>query len=165
MRLFSELAERNLFSTYAAALDWILSDHKFSVNLWDNKNKVQAFTKAFHRMEGVSQGRVHYEPKRGTTFPRLGEYRQHKLFTFYITRGNSEARDLIRHIRNGIAHGHIHVHELDGELIVELLDFGKESNQPDRQTAYMVFPLRFLNDIFELYRQKEQQWVRNVNRK
>jgi hypothetical protein len=44
MRLFSELAERNLFSTYAAALDWILSDHKFSVNLWDNKNKVQAFT-------------------------------------------------------------------------------------------------------------------------
>ncbi len=65
MRLFSELAERNLFSTYAAALDWILSDHKFSVNLWDNKNKVQAFTKAFHRMEGVSQGRVHYEPKGG----------------------------------------------------------------------------------------------------
>ena len=165
MRLFSKLDEHNLFSTYAAALDWILSDGKFSVNLWDNKNKVQAFTKAFHRMEGDSQSRIHYESKRETTFPQLGEYRQHQLFTFYIAKGNSEARDLIRHIRNGIAHGNIHVHALDGELIVELLDFGKESNQPDGQTAYMVFPLRFLNDIFELYQQKELQWVRNANRR
>ena len=162
MRLFSTLDKQKIFSDYAASLDWFLSDGKFDKTLWDNKNKVQAFTKAFHQMKGFSQHRFHYGSKKNIVFPKQGEYQCHPLLTFYIAKGESETKDLIRHIRNGIAHGNVGLHESNGELIVELLDFGKESVQADGQTAYMVFPLCFLNEIRLLYRQKEQKWKSNA---
>lgn len=165
MKFFATLDERGIFSLYSSSLDWFLSDGKFDKSLWDNKNKVQAFTKALRKLDGVSCDRIHYGSKKNILFPGQGDYRNHHLFEFYFAKGESESKDLIRHIRNGIAHGNIGLYEVDGELMVELLDFGKESVRADGQTAYMVFPLSFLNSVHSLYQQKEQQWQRGVGSK
>ena len=165
MDFFSKLNGREYLATYAVILDWLFDDSKFDKHKWDNKNKVQAFTKAFHKIKGVSKNRIYYGAKKSICFPKKGSYETIPLFTFYLARGQSESKDLIRHIRNGIAHGNVNLHMGKRELIVELLDFGKESTCIDGQTAYMVFPLSFLNDIHSLYINKENQWGKTKNRK
>jgi|GEM_PF-852538 hypothetical protein len=154
MKLFSTLLKREEFSHYADTLDWLLSDSKFSKLVWDQQ-KVQQLTKSIYKIKGFSRDRLFYGSKKKLDFPKHGEYLHHLSFTFYVARGESIAKDLIRHIRNGIAHGNITLHDVKGNLIVELLDFGKESKQSDGQTAYMVFPLYFLKEIYSLYQQKD----------
>ena len=58
MKFFKTLSDRDLFGDYAEALDWFLSESKFevyfrpgideseieSLPLWDNKNRIAAFT-------------------------------------------------------------------------------------------------------------------------
>lgn len=164
MNLFSILLRKKEFSHYAETLDWLLSDNKFSKSIWDQQ-KVQQLTKSIYKIKGFSRDRLIYGSKKTLIFPKRGEYLNHQSFTFYVARGESIAKDLIRHIRNGIAHGNITLHDIKGNLIVELLDFGKESKQSDGQTAYMVFPLYFLNDLYSLYRKKDCVEKSNFKRK
>lgn len=164
MKLFSALLEKGEFLHYAKTLDWLLNDNKFSRSAWDQQ-KVQQLTKSIYKIKGFSRERLTYGSKKKLTFPKRGEYLNHQPFTFYVARGESIAKDLIRHIRNGIAHGNINLYDIKGNLIVELLDFGKESKQSDRQTAYMVFPLNFLNDIHSLYQEKDRVRKNNSKRK
>lgn len=154
MKLFSALLRNGEFSHYADTLDWLLSDNKFNKTVWE-QHKVKQLTKSIYKIKGFSRDRLFYGSKKTLNFPKRGEYLNHQPFTFYVARGESIAKDLIRHIRNGIAHGNITLYDIKGNLIVELLDFGKESKQSDGQTAYMVFPLYFLKRIYSLYKQKD----------
>ena len=154
MELFSTLSRRRKFSCYADTLDWFLSDNKFSKPAWDQQ-KVKQLTKSIYKIKDFSRDRLFYGSKKTLIFPKRGECLNYQPFTFYIARGESIAKDLIRHIRNGIAHGNIILYDIKGNLIVELLDFGKESKQSNGQTAYMVFPLDFLNNIHSLYQEKD----------
>lgn len=164
MKLFSALLKKKEFSHYADTLDWLLSDNKFKKSVWDQQ-KVQQLTKSIYKIKGFSRDRLIYRSKKTLIFPKRGDYLKYQSFTFYVARGESIAKDLIRHIRNGIAHGNITLHDIKGNLIVELLDFGKESKQSDGQTAYMVFPLYFLNDLYSLYRKKDCVEKSNFKRK
>ena len=135
MKFFNTLNERNLFQQYAQVLDWILCDGKFEKSIWDNKNKIQAFTKALHKLDRFSTSRLHYGAKKNITFPAKGDYDQFEIPTLFMSKGESEARDFVRHLRNGIAHGNVEVIDKGNELILELLDYGKEENQEGGQTA------------------------------
>jgi hypothetical protein len=165
MRFFSVLVSKSLFKEYADALDWILCDGKFDKSIWDNKNRVQAFTKAIHHLNGFSDSSLIYDAKKNIVFPARGSYKKHTVPVLYMAKGESEARDLVRHIRNGIAHGNIEIYEVDGRLTAEIIDFGKEENQTSGQTAYLLIPLEYLNDIFTVYRQKESAWKKGSKKK
>lgn len=162
MRFFSILNEYHLFERYAEALDWLLSEGKFEKSIWDNGNKVKAFTKAIYKLNRFSKEHFHYDAKKNIQFPTKGTYKQYNVPTIFMSRGESEGRDLIRHLRNGIAHGNVDVFFLNNEPILELLDFGKEDNQKGSQTAYYVIPLHYIIDLSNIYFQKEKQWRKKI---
>lgn len=162
MRFFKALYEYNLYSKYAEILDWLLSDGKFDSSIWDNKNKVQAFTKAFYKFDGFTKDHSFHASMKNLAFPCAGSYDKQPVPTIYMSAGESYARDLLRHIRNGIAHGKAEVYAVKTELLIELLDFGKESSQENGQTAYMVLPLEYIEKIYELYFLKEKTWKKNA---
>jgi hypothetical protein len=176
MRFFRTLSDRDLFDDHADTLDWFLSEKKFetsfcpgagrdetgSLPLWDNKNRVAAFTRALHKMEGFSESNFFHRAKKDLDFPQKGDYQRYPVPTVFIANGSSEGRDWIRHIRNGIAHGHIEVYDRDGSLVLEILDFGKSEDGDGGQTSYMLIPLTYLNEISKIYHEKEDSWKRKA---
>lgn len=45
----------------------------------------------------------------------------------YMTKGNGEGRDLLRYIRNGIAHGNATIFSRDHTYLIELINFDKDA--------------------------------------
>ena len=164
MKFFKTLNERNEFGNYAQALDWLLSDNKFNKNVWDNKNKVRAFTNSIHKLEHFTMDRLCYKAKKDIKFPEKGSYTQFEVPTIFMSKGESEARDFVRHLRNGIAHGNLEIIDRNNEMVVELLDYGKEGDEKSGQTAYFVIPLKYLLSVYNLYIQKENQWLKGRRR-
>lgn len=156
MKFFEILNQQNIFDDYADVLDWILSDNKFPKEVWDNKNKVQAFTKGINRLNGLTKSTIHYDAQKNIMFPQKGTYKDYEIPTIYIAKKDSQARDLIRHIRNGVAHGNIELYFIENSLIAEILDY--ENNQKKAQTAYILIPLYYLKEIYNLYLKKEKRW-------
>ena len=70
-----------------------------------------------------------------------------KLPKIYLAKGNGEGRDLLRHIRNGIAHGNATIFSRDHTYAIELIDFDKDAKT---QTAYMLFELKVLKELVEI---------------
>ena len=64
MKFFEILSQQKIFDDYADVLDWILSDNKFPKEVWDNKNKVQAFTKGINRLSGFTKSTIHYDAQK-----------------------------------------------------------------------------------------------------
>ena len=158
MDFFSFLSNYNFIDEYAEIFDWIFNDNKFPKLIWDNPNKVKAFTKALHKLDKLSPNSIHYDAKCRLDFPIHSE----TFPCIYMAKGSSEGRDWLRHIRNAIAHGKVKViHKAeDGKsgILIELLDFGKIENDDSGQTAYMLIPLEYLIDIHKIYFDKEKQW-------
>lgn len=63
-----------------------------------------------------------------------------------MIKGSGEAKDIIRHIRNGIAHGRVVLCTRNGTRCIELKDYGKS-----RQTAYMLIPVDFVYNLYTIY--------------
>ena len=74
--------------------------------------------------------------------------RSSKRIEMLIGKEASEARDLLRHIRNGIAHGNATVFCRDGEYYFEIIDFNLNR---DLHTAYILFPVDYLMSIYNIY--------------
>ena len=161
MELFSVLSERNLIDEYTKLFDWIFDENKLPSMKWDNRNKVQAFTKALHKLDRLSPANIHYDAKGRLNFPEHSEV----FPCIYMSRDSSEGKDWLRHIRNALAHGHVKViyNEDAGKtgILLELLDFGKVEADKGGQTAYMLIPLEYLAEIKKIYSDKEKQWRKN----
>lgn len=165
MELFSLLSDYNLIDDYAKIFDWIFNDNMFPALIWDNKNKVQAFTKALHKLDKLSPDNIHYDAKERLAFPE----RSNVYSCIYMAKGSSEGRDWLRHIRNAIAHGKVNVvYKTDAcmsGILLELRDYGKAETGEGGQTAYMLIPLEYLADIYKVYLEKEKQWKRAKSKK
>lgn len=74
--------------------------------------------------------------------------RSSKRIEMLIGKESSEARDLLRHIRNGIAHGNATVFCRDGEYYFEIIDFNLNRGL---HTAYILFPVDYLMSIYNIY--------------
>ena len=68
-----------------------------------------------------------------------------------MSKSESFARDLIRHIRNGIAHGESTVCNVDSELYIEVIDYSDKTKSPEKQTAYLFIPLSYVTQFYKLY--------------
>lgn len=162
MKLFKCIQEANLFADYAEAFDFILSDGKFDPYLWDNRNKVKGFTKGLHRLTGWNDSTVQYGSLKSMSFPSMGSWTSMHAPCVYMNQSNSEGRDFLRHLRNGIAHGRTAVYNKGGKLYLELVDYKDASC--NTQTAYFMIPLTYLIAVFNLYKSKEQQWKKGKTR-
>ena len=91
------------------------------------------------------------------SYPKLRtkRNRHRKPFAMFSSSG-SLGQDFVRHIRNGIAHGHAEVYKAAGVDYVEITDYMKGKDTDPIQTAYIAIPLSYLDSILRLYREVEE---------
>ena len=68
-----------------------------------------------------------------------------------MSSGDSFARDLIRHIRNGVAHSEVRISKVHEEPYIEIIDYSDKSKSPEKQTAYLFFPLSYVGQFYKVY--------------
>jgi len=147
-KFLSELEKKGLLKNLVEIIDWLFDDHKFDNYTSDNKKKL---TNRIKKLPGLTKESYICDSKKHLVFPSNSK----KSITIIISQGNSQSEDLIRHLRNGIAHGHAKCLAIKGIDYIEIKDFGKskESKENDytNQSAYILLPLDYLSKIYTFF--------------
>ena len=120
-------------------IDWLFDDEKFDNKYW-NKKKSAKFTKMIKK-KYMSDKNYQYGPIKSLKF-----HKSKKTFYMVVSKGNSEIKDITRHIRNGIAHNHTTIKNISSNVYFEIKDFSS-----NRQTSQMLITYDFLNDLYIIY--------------
>lgn len=161
-KLFSELVSEDLINDWAQILDWLFDERKFlQENNW-NGGYVAAYTKEIKKIPGLSdkENGISIVTKQMNVkhqYPNQEKKFNRKKPNIVMKSNESIARDLIRHIRNGIAHGHTKIERVqEGKLFIEILDYSDSSLSPDKQTAFIWIPIEYISEFHKLYEQKNK---------
>lgn len=153
---FTQLDENNLIKEWVDVLDWILNDHRFSPDKGWSSGYVGQFTKKVKKFDGFGESGFMSKPQKELVFPN-----ESVGFTplVLMQKDQSEGKELIRHIRNGIAHGRTSIKK-KSELYIEICDYRSDGIT---QSAYINMPLRYVVDMQKLYNdiEKAQSMDRN----
>lgn len=151
---FETVIAEHLLDNMPTILDWLFNDKKFNGSNWTSGTK-RKFTNKVMRLEGF--GKATFKKKTsGESYPeiRTKRNRLRKPYAMFSSNG-SLGQDFVRHIRNGIAHGHAEVYKAAGVGYVEITDWGKKDGGLV-QTAHISIPLSYLDSILRLYREVEE---------
>lgn len=153
-KFFNRLVSEKLINDWASVLDWLFDDLKFSEYRNWNSGYISSYTKRIKTLEYLSNKdkRVLYGKLKTSDFPNQSKS-QHKKRLPYIMMlsGDSFARDLIRHIRNGIAHGETTISKIGENLYIEIIDYSDKAKSLNKQTAYLFIPLSYITEFFKIY--------------
>lgn len=151
-KFFDRLVSENLFKEWASTLDWLFDDLKFSKDRNWNRGYTSTYTKKVKKLEYLSNDKqvIHGKCK-SSDFPNQCKNKRKNLLPYIMMSGKSFARDLTRHIRNGIAHGETAISKVKNELYIEIIDYSDKSKSPEKQTAYLFIPLSYINEFFRIY--------------
>ena len=138
-RFFERLVDEGLYNEWALLLDWLFDDYRFSN--WSS-GYVGSLTKKIKRLPYLGKESYIYDIAKNIQFPDNMNH-----ICIMMTKGDSESKDLIRHIRNGIAHGKSKVYKKDQELYIEICDYTTKG----MQSAYIFIPLEYIGQIHKLY--------------
>ena len=130
-------------------IDWLFDDKKFSKDIWEGKTKDKEFI-------GKRTKLLNVEIKKACKFDTKNFIYKNKLEELSFektTKGtyaafecsDAIAKELIRHIRNAIAHSNTNFR---GEKYIEFIDYNKSGS---RQTAYIYITYDQLFDIYDKY--------------
>lgn len=166
-KFFNSLVSEKLIGDWAYTLDWLFDDLKFSKERNWNGGYSSSFTKRVKALKYLSneEKRVIYGKCDNTDFPnQCSNKRKKRLPYIAMSNGNSFARDLVRHIRNGIAHGDSTVHKVNSELFIEVIDYADKTKSPDKQTAYLFIPMSYVTQFYVIYEEINKS-IMNKTRK
>lgn len=152
---FSLLVDKDLYRSWAKTLDWLFDDNRFSKEKGWTPSQVGKFTKKAKKLLEIKKENFVCAKLDLIDFP---ENRQYHSPIILMGLDNSEGRALVRHIRNGIAHGKTSINKEKDELYIEIKDYGKTLGIPSGQTAYLYFPLSYIHKLYELYVEIENAW-------
>ena len=152
-KIFETLVDENLYKEWAPLLDWLFDDDKFVG--WTS-GYVGSLSKKIKRLEGIGKKNYIYEKYTNISFPKEHSRETMKVI---MVKGSGESKDLIRHIRNGIAHGRYNLFRKEGKLYIELLDYS------NNQTAYICIPLSYIKSIHILFIEIEKSRKNDRNKK
>lgn len=152
---FSQLVGADLLESWASTLDWLFNDDRFSsIKGWD-KAKVCRFTKQVKKLAGFTKESFLCCRLDTIAFPNAeNPPRIANIPTILMGTGEAEGRALVRHIRNGIAHGNSRCFKIKKELYIEIIDYGKAESAKitkTNQTAYICIPLNYIPQIYNIY--------------
>ena len=153
-KFFNCLVSEDLIKDWASTLDWLFDDLKFSAERNWNGGYTSSFTKKVKELKYFVDNKncVKYSKCKGADFPNQSKKRRRECLPLIVmSQKESFARDLIRHIRNGIAHGNTAVHKVKGELFIEIIDYTDKSKSPDKQSAYLFLPLSYITQFYKIY--------------
>lgn len=142
-RLMVQLREKRKLNAFAEILDWLFSERRFEKPVW--RTRKSTFTKRLKKVDGIREGNWVTGSCKGINWNR--QRGQEPLIIFQCD--DAECIDLLRHIRNGIAHGNCEIINSNRKLMLELVDF----NSAEIQSAYMWIPLAYLEEWFTIYQE------------
>lgn len=142
--LCNRLVNEGLFDEWAGILDWLFDEERFSTEFGWSSGYIGQFAKKVKRLPYLSEKNYFYDSAKKLDFPKAGSNRDIKML---LSKGDAEARDIVRHIRNGIAHGKTAVLKLEGTLYIEILDYSIDK----KQSAYIFFPMTYMSEIHKIY--------------
>ena len=125
-KFFGSLVSENLIIDWASTLDWLFDDLKFSKERGWNGGYTASSTKKVKKLKHLSdkEGRVKYGKCTEIDFPNQCKNQRKERWPYIaMTSGDSFVRDLIRYIRNGIAHGNTNISKVGSECYIEIIDF------------------------------------------
>ena len=132
-------------SLWPEFLDWIFSPH-FNGCGW-TRSYVARYTKAIKRKLSLSLNKKNYffDSAKNLSFPKN---RSRAKILILSAKGDGEGKDLLRHIRNGIAHCNAKLLIQKGEPYVDFMDFMTDGKS---QTAYIHISVLDLFQLFTTY--------------
>lgn len=144
---FYSLVDYNLINRWGEVLDWLFDDNRFDNNNgWNSKMSGQ-LTRKIGKLEKIEKRNFIHDSIRNLTFPDSYYDRNETNVSIIISNNTgSKCKDLVRHIRNGIAHGHTRCKNIDGTPYIEILDYNKNT-----QTAYIYMPIDYIAQIYDMY--------------
>ena len=154
-KLFQSLVNDGLIVQWADTLDWLFDDNRFSKEKGWNRGYVSLFTKKMLRFNGFSEKNGSFVVRKAdeVVFPNHNESVSPGTPHVVMIKGDSVARDFVRHIRNGIAHGKTQIHRNSGKLYIEILDFDTGGK---KQTAFLFMPMSYITDARRVYSEIEK---------
>ncbi len=151
-KFFNQLVSENLIANWAEVLDWIFDDLKFSKERNWNGGYTSLFAKKIKQIPGIKNQKFLYEKINPSDFPnQIKGSRRKRSALIMMVKGESVAKDLIRHIRNGIAHGQTKMYKVGSELYIEILDFMGETKSLNKQTAFICIPIDYIIAFYKVY--------------
>ena len=146
-KLFTELVNEGLFNEWASLLDWFFDEKKFDG--W-SRNQVGKLTKEIKKLPDIQN----YQYDRLKRLP-FKKYKSYKGINIIVGQGKnpSQAKDLIKHLRNGIAHGNARIKKHGAILWIKLDDF----NLDGKQTAYIYIPISYIFKIYNLFMEIDKE--------
>lgn len=160
-KMFKEIANRGLLEEWAEILDWLFDDSKFSKDIGWNRGYTGLFAKRIQRFSGFSKDKT-FVWKSDTEIQLPGKNTKRTAPYVAFTKGDGIARDFVRHMRNGIAHGLTYLFNQKGALCIEIIDFSDKGKK--NQTAYFSIPISFITESFKVYQEIEKS-IRNTSEK
>ena len=155
-QLINRLVSENLINEWAEILDWLFDENKFSPQKRWSREKIGSFTKSVKRQLSVKDTNYKYDSAKNLCFKTTSNEN-----TMIFSRSESEGRDIVRHIRNGIAHGRCELQKNRNALFIQIRDY----NRTGDQTAYMYIPLDSIRTIHKIYKEKEKNNVYSKTKK
>lgn len=161
-KFFKYLKSSASLNDFAEALDWLFDDQKFSEERNWNRGYVSKYTKKIKAQKHLSnaENRVYY----GKCIAKDFEKNDDRLPYITMKSGDSFARDLIRHIRNGIAHGNTNIIIRNGIPHVEINDYSDKPKSQNKQTAKMFLPISYITEFYKLYEEINKS-IRHTSQK
>ena len=139
------------FDKWTYIFDWLVDDGKF--NDW-TKTELKLFADGVKKIKTIEKGLYLYD-KKSVANPSAYDRKKNRRKTSIVimVKGNGQAKDIVRHLRNGVAHGRATLCTRNSVRCIELTDFGKygEKNKSGGQTAYILVPVGFIKDLYDLY--------------
>lgn len=158
-KFFSSLIGEELIEDWGRILDWLLDDDRFAKERGWEKWQVTKFTKRVKRLPGLREKNYICGVLKDIHFPQKGHCHAP---TILMGTADSQGKSIVKHIRNGIAHGRTQVLKEGGELYIEIEDFGKVGKEgPKRQTAYLYIPMSYLPQMYKIYSEIEKAWAKD----
>lgn len=156
-KFFSNLISENLIKDWGDVLDWIFNDNKFPQEYGWNRGYTGLFTKKVKKLPGIKD----FEYPNKNNIQNYSSKNRRNILIAFDSKGDGEAKVLIKHIRNGIAHGRTNYKKVStsntNELFIEIKDFKSDGKT---QTAYIFFPISYIVKIHKIYAEIEKS-IRN----
>lgn len=143
------------YEKWIVVFDWLFDDRKYDD--WSSP-ELGNFVKEFKKHDAIKNGKYVCGKRTEVTPEDYNRKRcKNKKSIVIMIKGAGEGRDLVRHIRNGIAHGRAMLCTRQGTRCLEMTDYGKfgEKTEKGGQTAYLLIPVDFVYYLYELYCHKK----------
>ncbi len=167
-KFFSTLVNKGLIREWTGVLDWLLDENRFSEEKGWTPSQVRKFTNNIKKeFDLLDNSKYQVGALKNLIFPNTINGVKNPTNTIMMIAGDSEGRNIVRHIRNGVAHGRIKFIERKKELLIEIIDYGnneqtKVSNTKSsknaekktgklKQSAFICIPANYIQRIYEIY--------------